>query len=380
MLRISAAVAALLMVGATATSRIEMPLNRRAANAVAAKRAGSATITKMFTILNDDGSVTQVPVTNYADTMYTADVKIGTPGQTFSVVYDTGSSNLWVPSTGCSACSTKDHVLFNPSASSTFHKSSEKFDIEYGSGPVSGTTGTDTVTVADYSISDVAFAQATDVSGLGSLFNAPGFDGIMGLAWGTISVDSQTPVMFDLFAQNKDLAQKYSFYLTGSVSQGATEGSIFTIGGTDPAKYKGELVKVPLSSETYWMATATETKLGSNSLGSNAKVIVDSGTSYLVAPFFTFLYIKELLGAKSTDGGYTVDCSSMSSLPDFTFTLGGADWVLTPSDYIIEDDKTCILAMAGMPEGMWILGDVFIRKVMCEFDVAEKSLYMAYAN
>lgn len=33
--------------------------------------------------------------------MYVADVYVGTPAQVFSVVYDTGSANLWVPDVDC---------------------------------------------------------------------------------------------------------------------------------------------------------------------------------------------------------------------------------------------------------------------------------------
>ena len=97
-----------------------------------------------------------------------------------------------MPNSGCGLSCLLKHK-YDDSKSSTYVKDGRTFDIQYGSGPVSGTLSKDTVTWGNIQVPDVIFAEIDNVKGLGLGYSLGKFDGILGLAFPSISVSGITP-------------------------------------------------------------------------------------------------------------------------------------------------------------------------------------------
>lgn len=73
-------------------------------------------------------------VLEFCETIFMGEIGIGQPLQEFDVLFDTGSSNLWVFDTSCTVSSCDGHNLFNQTQSTSFVDLHEELFLEYGTG------------------------------------------------------------------------------------------------------------------------------------------------------------------------------------------------------------------------------------------------------
>lgn len=259
-------------------------------------------------LLRSSNGGQDIPILNFLDAQYYGQIGLGSPPQNFMVVFDTGSSNLWVPSSQCSwfslACDL--HHKYHAANSATYQKNNTQFAIQYGSGSLSGFFSTDILTLGSLEVQQQTFAEATQEPGLA--FVAAKFDGILGLGFPEISVGGAVPPFNLMLDQGLVKEPVFSFWLNRNVE--GKQGGELTLGGVDPAHFKGEHVWAPVTRRGYWQIAMDSVKVPgtSGTCKDGCKAIADSGTSLLVGPSDEVAAINLAIGA---EGVVAAQCRSL---------------------------------------------------------------------
>ena len=430
---------------------------------------------------------------NLHNTQYLGSISVGTPPQSFPVIFDTGSSNLWIASSRCfspscsiprfrslalsSSPSSASTVSFSSSSSSSLippynrHLSSTyssvgyDIQVKFGTGMITGVISEDTVVIG--SLNEVGMALSNQsllvknqrfgemIREDGNVFHDAHFMGIVGLGYATPASQaySLTP-LFDSMINSAILSSNcFSFYLSPSPAESHPSSALF-FGPPNPDYYEGEITFVPVTHQLYWQIAVDEVRIGDVKImvggqseeeeraggdenwglggeGWRAKrqsrrrrgksrfnqrkiqAVLDSGTSLMTGPSFAVLrMLRELSGrdvcpdSPSTSSSSALPVFLASAMgnrpripePNITFVIGGRDFVLTESDYMIRTNvdtngrgeeeqlrKRCRAGLMAMdvpkPRGpLWVLGDSFMRKFYTIFDRDQNRIGLALAK
>jgi len=368
------------MIGGASAGIISTPLNKKPLMSMEerAQRTHSVKVT------SDPNGPASVVINDFQDAQYYGSIQMGTSAQDLRVIYDTGSSNLWVSNTKPGLLS--KHQYYDHSKSSSYVANGTIFNIEYGSGPVSGVYSQDTASIGGIALSEYTFAEVDNTKGLGPAFLVGHFDGICGMGWDGISVDGVETPLRAMVNSGKLDEPVFAFYLGSDGADGE-----LTLGGVNPARYTGDFTYVPVVEMVpgltgYWEIVLDDVTVNGKSVSSAKRGVVDSGTSLMVVPSNEIKALAATVGAKQLsiipplNREYGIDCSA--SAPDIDFQIAGKTYTLTLADYSLPNGDQCLFAFMGQdipaPVGpLIIMGDVFMRAHYTKFDVGNKQVGFA---
>lgn len=303
------------------------------------------------------------------DYSYFIEVEVGSEKKSMYMLIDTGAGSSWVMGTSCKSKACSMHNTFGADDSDSLDISEKSFNIAYGSGKVSGTWATDTITVAGMSI-EYQFGLTDTTS---DQFLQFAFDGILGLA---INKGSNNNFL-NALAKSEEVDKNMFCVALNRASDGTNEGEI-SFGSPNPDKYTGKISYTSIGEDDDWAIKMDD--MGYNGKKANVggmSSFIDTGTSFMFGSPENVKKVHALIdGAESSDGiTYTVPCDSNGNM---TIAFSGVDYVISPKDWISPPNKEgkCTSNLYGFEvvKGAWLLGDTFIKNVYAVFDADERRI------
>ncbi|XP_060181042.1 aspartic proteinase-like [Lycium barbarum] len=327
---------------------------------------------------------------NYRDIQYFGEIGIGSPPQHFNVVFDTGSSNLWVPSSRCFfsiACYLRSR--YKSRRSNTYTKIGTHCKIPFGAGSVYGFYSQDDTKVGGAIIKQQVFTEVTREGYF--TFLGTRFDGVLGLGFQGSESSSVAPIWQNMLLQEIVTKSIFSFWLNRDHTSMIAGEILF--GGMDWTHFRGQHTYFPVSNNGYWEIEIEDLFIGNNSTGickGGCPAIVDTGTSFIAGPTTILTQINHAIGAEgivSSECKYVVSNYGNSIwerlvsglLPDhichriglctYNETLGGSHEPRSSKSQKLKKDGLCSFCEMAV---FWI--QVEIRKE------STKEIAIGYAN
>lgn len=312
-------------------------------------------------------------LTDINNSQYVGTIKVGTPPQEFDVIFDTGSSNLWINSDLCEDRACLLHKRFEPEKSSSYVEMDVDMNVQFGTGEVNGFLAQDTFRVGPVEVTGQTFGEIT--SEVGEVFVSGKFDGILGLSFPSLSESGYVPVFDNIMQQSLLQTNAFSFYYSALPAQ----NSVLSLSTPSKDLYEGEIEYVEVSKQMYWELKLHDIKVGGEYLNlcpdGPCKIVVDTGTSLLTGPSEG---LTKLLGAVDINQ-HGMRCSKTEDLPEITYVLtdsnGLHEFPLSHEFYVVRSEfgDQCRPGMMALdvpqPRGpLWILGDLFMRKYFTVFN------------
>jgi cathepsin D len=330
-----------------------------------------------------------VQLEDFYNNQYVGMLSLGNPPQNLSVVMDTGSSDVWVPSSGCTQCGNHQTYDGSKSLSRRYPEGSggvpKLFEIEYGSGAVKGMESLEDINLAGLVLQGVSIGEVLyeDQQIRGFMM-----DGIVGLGFPGLSIITRPTLLELMWRQYPSLPRLFSVYLSND-PQDQSKPSHIRFGGYDlsivspnATWHYTPLVQRSLGVLRYWTVKLTGLSIlspaGDAVLASACETgclaIVDTGTSGIAIPDEYFgpmlAYVTDGMTCRGTQcvGTRVEDFPNLSIglYPDNVFPIRNEDYV------VCSKWGQCVVKMQPSFGGQyWILGDTFLQAYYTVFDAGE---------
>ncbi|KAH9897609.1 aspartic peptidase domain-containing protein [Xylariomycetidae sp. FL2044] len=367
-----------------------------------------------------DGTVEEIITNEALRGGYFASCMVGTPGQNLTLQLDTGSSDIWVPSSSASVCeqgssssgssSSQGCTLgsFDEQASDTFELVGQgDFSISYVDGSKSeGDYFADTFQIGDATLTNMTMGLGLDTDipyglvGVGYALN----EAIVSQSGS--AQDAYPNLPQQMLDQGLIATNAYSLWLN---DLDASTGSIL-FGGIDTDKYHGDLTRIKIYQDPQTNAftsfiVALTSLSASSSSGSDAlsssqfpiPVVLDSGTTFSYLPSDLAEQVWEEVGAgySSQAQAALLPCEMQNSGGQFTFGFAGAGGPtinitmdelvlpLTTGDPIrftsgpYKGQEACSFGIQNFSSDPFLLGDTFLRSAYVVYDLENNEIGMA---
>lgn len=318
--------------------------------------------------------------------LFAAPITIGTNAQpqSFNVILDTGSINLWVAKIGSEDTHKMDNH-FDPSLSPTATRTSETFTVQYGTGSTEGNYYSDKVNFISTGNYELKFGAAVKTD-----FNVKGADGIMGLARKYSSNDYSA--IFTLFVKNdkvntKSFSFKYikdkevEMYLGEEHSDFSNENNTAQCQLLHKTTYDNLLWTCKL----YKFGFLSDDKKKNVTSPCGYNLLFDTGSNIMILPLETLDNISRNLtqfncSVATTVNGQQIFCTNvLKNLPNIYIEVGNHYLILDKDKMFslvkLEDGRTgYILEAVFKDSNMPIMGQRFFQLFHTKFDFEAKVL------
>ena len=344
-------------------------------------------------LLSNTSTYTSIPITNYWNIQYYGPIYIGSSQEKMTVVYDTGSNLLWLPSPFCTNCRPYTK-RYDAQMSTTVRFTNEKKNITYGIGSISGDVIEDSVSFTKNgpAVERFRLIMANEEYDLNGTIP----DGVLGLG---IEIENNTKnsLIYSLFEAKIISKPIFSFYLSDSRRASRLFiGDISSNTYIQKIKIENKPSKCYLKPDShYWQCDISSIHLSNKNstsnetFASNSKALFDTGTSYIIIPYGDYNTLMSFLISRSEIDGVCAlsstnqiacQCMSPRGFGSITLTFNDTNHFVIHFNDIIDFfpsmEYQCVfqIIVTDKLNDTWIIGDSALNGNLLTYDMEEKSV------